>query len=204
METVDWIAAIGGVVSLISLVLPVTRDFLLSHPLWGWVGFIAALGVIPFTGRPGPRTRRREKSVTLINQRLLGWGVDSSNYSYLEGQLDHNRLPVAFVSDFENVIDKWDCDSRVIEDRRLNEAWSNLVRAATAYSSKWDEFLDQSDRVRKNSGGVVTQYFEISPQLKTMGSGKEYRAAASGLASARQALVAELRTMHRLLHKYSD
>jgi hypothetical protein len=157
---------------------------------------------------PSPAEQAREpaderKSVGLINQRLSGWEVDSSNYSYLEGQLDHNRLPVAFVSDFENLIDKWERDSRRIEDRRLNEAWRNLVRAAKAYSSKWDEFLDQSDRVRKNSEGVITQYFEISPQLKSMGSGEEYREAASNLASARQALVSELRTMHKLLHKYS-
>lgn len=203
METVDWIAAIGGVVSLISIVIPITRDFLLAHPLWGWVGFIAALSAIPFTGRAGPRTRRREKSVALINQRLSGWEVDSSNYSYLQGQLDHNRLPVAFVSDFETLLDKWDRDSRRIEDRRLNESWRNLVHAAKAYSSRWDEFLDQSDRVRKNSEGVIIQYFEISPQLKQMGSGEEYREAASTLATARQALVSELRTMHSLLHKYS-
>ncbi len=213
-------ATISGVVSLITLFVPITKEFFISNPLWGWGLFFCALVLLPVFAEFAIRervasanasleekhrrakqslqeeldtlnTEHRGKDIGLLRDRVGDLNQGSKFFTYLVNGVNHEHLAFWFSSKLQEKVEEWSRDSREIKEPAISQAWSEFVTAAELYEKRMTKYMHEKER-RPDALEVPPEWERDDPEL--------YKSAFLELQEAREALELRLRNIHRVIH----
>lgn len=217
----NWTATVGGVVGLISVFTPITRDWLISQPLWGWGGLAIALCLAPTAievavRRKVERTLQEDekamvrlnqaRDIAILQERVADCDSKSVFFNTLR-TLSRQHLPLSFDLKLEHQIYVWDGDDRAISDPRVRGIWEACYKAAVDYHTKIGEVMDikevsEEAAEKISQGEQIEQYLRIDAELKH-NNVKAYRATDEKLEELRVAFERALRSVFTVLHEYA-
>lgn len=133
----------------------------------------------------------RAKDIALLRDWTAGCGSSSRFFGLLADGISHEHLPLWFLRQLEEMVERWARDSRDIQDSLLRRAWETMKSSATAYADSINCYMQVKER-RPDA-------LEI-PSAWEQDEGAEYKNTLTELQSNRAALERSLREVHRLVY----
>jgi len=156
MKTLNWIAAVGGVLGLLALFIPDVPTWMRDNGLGGWVTALVLLILAPMLTSATVRSRMKiqqlektreqsAKDIDLISELLDGWTIESDFFETLVEFADHNYFPVQLSRQIEDRWTRWNRESRQIKTIALNQTFKAVKEANSRYHDVIGTYMWEKD-----------------------------------------------------------
>ena len=208
VSAVNWVAAVGGVVGLLALLVPDVSSWMSGHGVAGWVAALVLLILAPLLTTATVGVERRQmrelrdrertvKDLALVNEFLDGWTIDSDFFESLVEDLDHNYFPTDIRKQIEDRWLRWGRESREIRTPQLADGFGAVKSSVDVYRGELFARMWAKDEGpgTKSIDGFLSVPREWNQYQKDE--------AFEVLNSARSAVVKSLRGLYQVMHEHA-